>query len=241
MSSSFHTTRWSVIKATGASNPSVRGAALESLCGTYWSPLYAFLRQRGREPDDAADLVQGLFTKLLAKNGLPDVKPNVGRFRNWLMTSLLNFERDMVARRTAEKRGGAKVLVSLESLAIDPAAGERQYQGLAGDGANPERLFDRSWARDVLTAAMSAVRLDYARRERLEHFETLAPAVMGELDTPGRAAAAERLQLSPVALRVAIHRMRGEVQRAVMATVQETVGDPNETRSELEQLLGALE
>lgn len=42
-------------------------AALAVLCQTYWYPLYAYVRRRGYEVDEAQDLTQGFFAALLEK------------------------------------------------------------------------------------------------------------------------------------------------------------------------------
>ena len=41
-------------------------AALDQLCRTYWYPLYANVRRRGYSPEDAQDLIQEFFARLLA-------------------------------------------------------------------------------------------------------------------------------------------------------------------------------
>src|SRR6185369_2841072 len=57
----FATTHWSVVSQLAESDPAKAAAALEQLCGTYWFPIYAFIRQRGHSPHDAQDLTQSFF------------------------------------------------------------------------------------------------------------------------------------------------------------------------------------
>ena len=38
---------------------------MEQLCHVYWYPIYAFVRCKGHSPEDAADLTQSFFAKLL--------------------------------------------------------------------------------------------------------------------------------------------------------------------------------
>jgi len=58
---SFVTTHWSVVLAAKQGDATDAAAALEKLCRTYWYPLYAFLRRKGRSPHDAQDLTQAFF------------------------------------------------------------------------------------------------------------------------------------------------------------------------------------
>ena len=131
--SSFQLTRWSMVRGAGSSDPAVRHAALERLCAQYWYPLYAYQRRRGRDQDQAADTVQGLFAHLLDGDRLQQVDEHGGRFRNWLLTALQNHERDQRDRERAQKRGGGTA-----PIPINGAEGERRLQ-LQGNPAHPHR------------------------------------------------------------------------------------------------------
>lgn len=61
----FATTRWSVVLAAGDRGSAGATAALELLCGTYWFPLYAYARRQVTAVDDAQDLTQAFFARLL--------------------------------------------------------------------------------------------------------------------------------------------------------------------------------
>src|SRR4051794_18240223 len=87
----FVTTRWSVVLAAQDSSSPNSAAALEVLCRTYWYPLYAFVRRSGRSPDDAQDLTQEFFARLLAQNWLRVVLPEKGRFRTFLLVAMKRF------------------------------------------------------------------------------------------------------------------------------------------------------
>src|SRR4029453_14377044 len=62
----FRTTHWSVVVCARDDQSGAR-AALEKLCRTYWSPLYAFVRRSGMSLHDAQDLPQEFFARLLEK------------------------------------------------------------------------------------------------------------------------------------------------------------------------------
>src|SRR5262249_19490916 len=101
----FPTTRWSIVlKAGGDTEQS--SEALSVLCTVYWYPLYAFVRRQGYPPEEAQDLTQGFFTRVLEKHYLADYQRERGRFRSFMLTSLKHFlsnERDW---SQSQKRGG---------------------------------------------------------------------------------------------------------------------------------------
>ncbi len=45
-------------------------SALEELCRLYWYPLYAFVRSEGHSADQAQDLTQAFFARILESAGL---------------------------------------------------------------------------------------------------------------------------------------------------------------------------
>src|SRR6266568_9233971 len=105
----FTTTHWSVVQAAPES-----ASALETLCCTYWYPLYAYVRRRGRSPEEAEDLTQEFFARLLAGKDLSGVDRAKGKFRSFLLAALNHFLANEWDRATAAKRGGNHVLISLD-------------------------------------------------------------------------------------------------------------------------------
>src|SRR5215831_11110236 len=84
----FVTTRWTIVLNAGRTDSTQAASALEKLCQTYWYPLYAFIRRQGHSPEDAQDLTQEFFARLIAKNYLGDVDRSKGKFRSFLLASL---------------------------------------------------------------------------------------------------------------------------------------------------------
>ena len=81
-------------------------AALETLCRTYWYPLYAYVRRRGHSPEDAQDLTQEFLAQFLESEALRGVSPAKGRFRSLLLASLNHFLANAWNRARTRKRGG---------------------------------------------------------------------------------------------------------------------------------------
>src|SRR6266568_7992089 len=112
--SQFPTTRWTLVVAAGDSDRKEARSALVSLCENYWYPLYAYLRRRGYPRDQAQDLTQEFFIRVLEKHYIERADRNKGRFRTFLLSSLTYFLSDEVDRRQALKRGGSHVLLPFE-------------------------------------------------------------------------------------------------------------------------------
>src|SRR4051794_3146971 len=145
---SFATTHWSVVLAArDRSTPEAR-AALATLCAAYWYPLYAFVRRKGLGPDEAQDLVQGFFARLLEKDDLRAVDPAKGRFRSFLMASCAHYLANCRDHDRALKRGGRP------PLPIDADEAERRYGREPAHELTPERLFLRRWATTLLDGVL---------------------------------------------------------------------------------------
>ena len=145
----FPTTEWGRIAEAG--DPDAPGArdALTSICQAYWYPIYSFVRSRGHGPDEAADLTQDYFGRLLEGRLLVVADRAKGRFRNLLRTDCGYFLADLRDRVRARKRGGDRARLSLDA---DDAEG--RYRLEPYDRLDAGRLFDRTWTLSLLARAM---------------------------------------------------------------------------------------
>lgn len=230
----FLTTRWSVVaRASGRGEGARRG--LEELCGTYWFPLYAYLRRRGNDHAQAEDLVQAFFLRLLERRDLVGLEPAKGRFRSWILTCLRNFEASEVERGRALKRGGGEL-----PLSIDWSSGPQRYATEPATERSPEREFERAWALALIERALESVRVDYEGRGRGALFEALRDELApGGRGRPRQELAAE-LGLREGALKVALHRLRQRFGEALRREVAETVEEESEVDRELAELMEIL-
>ena len=231
----FRTTRWTIVLEAGRGAEGGR-AALEELCGAYWYPLYALARRRGLAAVDAQDAVQGFFADLLARGDVARADPERGRFRAFLAKAFTNHLANARDRSRAQKRGGGRVALSLDS-----GTAEERYEQGSGRALDPEALFDRAWALALIEEALARLRAEYARRGRSELFDALRPVLLepdgAETD---RAALARSLALTGGALKVALHRLRGRARDALRAAVRDTVASEEEVEAELARLFAAL-
>lgn len=231
----FATTQWSVVLSAGCSDSNVAHAAMAQLCERYWYPLYAYLRQRNRSSEDAEDLVQGFFERVLQSHWLDRVTPERGRFRSWLLASLRHHLADERDRDRALKRGGGAPVVSLDALDA-----EARFQSEPADPRTPEQLYDRRWALTVLREALSQLRADYNLAGKSSLFEALQPTLPGGSGQVRYDDLGSSLGMTEGAVKVAVHRLRHRYRDLVRRVVAETLESPELVDSELEHMMSAL-
>lgn len=224
----FTTTHWSVV--VGAGEDSAAGqAALETLCRTYWFPVYALVRRRGLDPATACDFTQEFFARLLAKATLAKVRRERGRFRSFLAQAVRNFLADEWDKRTAQKRGGTLAPLSLEA----EAAEGRYLEG--ADHGSPDVLFDRAWVAQLLAESHARLTRELAAAGRGEILTVLDQ--LGDPDAPSLAESAARLHLPVNTLKSHLHRARQRQAAILRELIAETVASPVEVEAELRHLL----
>jgi RNA polymerase sigma-70 factor (ECF subfamily) len=236
MGDRFMTTRWSVVLAAGRTGEPAAREALSTLCGLYWRPLYAFLRRRGLPPEEAEDMTQAFLVHVIEKESISHVDPHKGKFRSFLLISLKNFLSDQRSKEAALKRGGGVAPVSLDA---DEAEG--RYRLETADDLTPERIFERQWALTVIEQAMSRLRERYEKSGKAAHFDEMKTFLSGEKRPVPHAEVAERLGITPLAVKVAVHRLRKRFRDALREEIAQTVATPDEIDSELQALYAALE
>ena len=232
VSNQFTTTQWKVVLEARDGTESQARQALEALCRAYWFPLYACVRSRGHDADSARDLTQGFFADLLGRNFLETIDRSKGRFRSFLLASLEHFlshERD---KANALKQGGGAPPVSLDS-----ADAEDRYRLEPADHETPELVFERRWGLTVMERTMERLRGDYD--DQTGRFEPLKQCLTG--DNPDRyAAIAATLEMTPAAVKAAVHRLRQRYGVLLREEIAQTVSNPEEVDEELRHLLGVV-
>lgn len=231
----FQTTHWSlVVAAKDRASPQAR-QALAELCQAYWYPLYAFVRRRGYSLDEAQDLTQEFFARLLQDDFLGLVDQQKGRFRSFLLACCKHFLANERDRARAQKRGGGQSIVSITS---QDAQG--RYDSEPAHEATPERLFERRWALVLLQHVLARLRDEYQRGGKSEHFERLKGFLTGEKPAERYAEVAEALRVSGGAVKVAVHRLRRRYRELLREEIGRTVGDPGLIDEEVRALFAAL-
>ena len=231
----FATTHWSVVMAAGRPKSASYQQALETLCKTYWFPLYAYLRRHGCDSNQAEDYTQAFFAGLLAKGGLRLADPKRGKFRSFLLASLKHFLSNERARARAKKRGGGRKVLSL-----DIHNAESQYALEPRDELSPEKLFERSWALTVLDRTMARLQAEAISTNKQKLFDRLKIYLTAEKSSiPYRDVAAE-LDMAEGALRVAVHRLRRRYRELLRDEIAQTVTSDDQIDEEIRHLFTAL-
>lgn len=137
----FPTTVWDLVRDAGASDPE----ALERFAREYRAPVLDTIRRRGASGNDAEDLCQEVFLRLLAGGVLAKADPERGSFRSLLKTVTVRIVIDWWRRRK-----------ELPAEDAEPVA--------------PEPDFDRAWALHLTERALARLEKQSPRyHEVLRH------------------------------------------------------------------------
>ncbi len=208
---------------------------MEEFCGAYWYPIYAFIRRRGTAPEDARDLTQAFFAKLIADDWLAGVERRETRFSTLLLTVLKNFLINEHARDTSQKRGGGAV-----PLSIELARAEGWFDAEPTSGESPERIFERRWALAVLDAALARLQRECALTGKARWFEILGPFLSNEPQAGDYEKAGTLLGLERGAVAVSVHRLRRQYREVLREEVAAGLHDPERIDEEMNHLRQAL-
>ena len=175
----FDTTQWSVVVKVASDQTTVSRKALAVLCENYWRPLHAYVRHRGYPLEEAQDLTQAFFTRLIEKNTLAAANQNLGRFRSFLLASYNNFLADEWDKARAQKRGGDLTPIRLDFATVeDDTAFEPAHQ------LTPEKCYERQWALSILDTTIAQLEEEYTTTEKKELFRHLKPTLTAGTETP---------------------------------------------------------
>jgi RNA polymerase sigma-70 factor (ECF subfamily) len=220
-SSSFHSTRWTLVRRAQGDGAEAR-AALSELCGIYYQPVLQFTRRWCGDTDRAQDLAHGFFEDLLGRESIGAADPVKGRFRTYLLGSVKHFLARQRERDGAAKRGGDFTRVPLE----DSHESDDEW----------ELEFDRAWALALIRRALDSLGGEMEKSGKARQFETLRPWLdggsAGDVSEAGVA-----LDLSPTALKVAIHRLRQRFRQKVREEIAATTADPEDAAAEFRHLV----
>jgi RNA polymerase sigma-70 factor (ECF subfamily) len=206
--------------------------ALEGLCQTYWSPLYAYVRRCGHDADGARDLTQSFFAQLIEKRRLAQADRERGRFRTFLLGAMQNFLRNEHDRAQALKRGGGREVISL-----DQQEAEEHVLHAAAKNLTPERLFEKRWASRLIELVLERLRTEFVADGQADLFDHLEPHLWGDATSVPYAQLADEMNLSLSALKSTTHRLRKRCRELLREEIAHTVATVADIDAEIRHLM----
>jgi RNA polymerase sigma factor (sigma-70 family) len=231
----FATTHWSIVLTAQGRSPAA-DEALEKLCRVYWWPLYGFVRRNGYTPEEAQDLTQAFFARLLERRDLETVSPQKGRLRSYLLASVKNFLSKARDRELTIKRGEGRPLISLEDLVARERADREPAHKLSAD-----RIYERRWALTLLEQVLARLGAEYEAAGKLPLFDRLKELLAGEPGHPSQAKIAAEMQMTENAVKQAFHRMRHRYRQLLQEEIAQTVAARDEIEDELRHFIAVLQ
>jgi RNA polymerase sigma factor (sigma-70 family) len=231
----FHTTHWSQILALREGESGRAERALATLCETYWIPLYTFVCRKGYDRDEAQDLTQSFFARLLAGHTLEQADPGRGRFRTYLLNALEHFLTSEWRHDHRQKRGGSQ-----PAFPVDPGTITAAGFLNSGEALSPELSYDRHWAMVLLQRVIAELRSEYQRAGKIRTFELLQPLLTGEDVNVRYRALGESLGITEANVKVHVYRLRRRFGELLRAAVAQTVARAEDVEDELRHLLSVV-
>jgi RNA polymerase sigma factor (sigma-70 family) len=230
----FTTTHWSVVLEAQGETPAAQ-RALEILCRTYWRPLYGFARRQGLTREEAQDVIQEFFARLLEHRNLESVRREKGRLRSYLLVSLKRFVASEQHRASGVKRYESGPHLPLEELGESDLADFERTENFSA-----ERLYERRWALAVLEQVLMRLESEYQAAGNAALFDQLKEFLVGERGRPTQAGIAADLGMTENAVKQAFHRLRQRYRVLLREEIAHTVAQPGDIEDELRHLVSVL-
>jgi RNA polymerase sigma factor (sigma-70 family) len=230
----FTTTHWSVVLEAQAESPAAQ-KALEILCRTYWRPLYGFARRQGLTREEAQDLVQDFFARLLEHRNLDAVRREKGRLRSYLLVSLKRFLATERHRASGVKRYESGPHIPLDELLESETADFELAETLSAD-----QLYERRWALAMLEQVLGRLESEYRAAGNAALFDQLKEFLVREQSRPLQAEIGAQLGMTENAVKQAFHRFRQRYRVLLREEIAHTVAQAGDVEDELRHLISVL-
>jgi len=231
----FKTTHWSAVLEAGRADPTQTSAALADLCQAYWPPLYAYIRRSGYSKEDAQDLTQEFFARLLEKQWLAQADQARGKFRSFLLSSMNHFLANEWRRSQTLKRGGGKPIASLDDSA------EVFYEAEWASAVTQEKVYEKRWALGLFDRALGRLQASYATDGKAAVYNSLKDFLSSDVGEGDYARIGAELGVTKGAVAAAVHRLRQRYRQFVREEIAQTVANPADVDDEMRSLLAALQ
>ena len=180
--------------------------------------------------------MQAFFVYLFQKNVLSRADRERGRLRTFLLTSLQHFLINEHDREKAIKRGGDRIILSLDELVFEAEAAMSATTHL-GDIS----CYDFTWATNIVAHSWQRLTEELAAEGKSHWLDELRPFIAGGTAAPpNQEIVAARMEVPVATLRTWISRLRQRYRDALRTEVAGTVSNPADIEDELKYLYRIL-
>lgn len=232
----FPTTHWSIVARLKSDDAKEAENAVKDIFTTYRYPLYGYLRATGMQHEDAEDVLQGFFEKMLRHDALGQADRERGKLRTFLLMALSRFKSNF---HRGERRRHQRVQGEADLWGADEARYQFEQHATA---ETPETFYDRRWAMGLIERVRQRLRLDCQKRGKEALHAALAPLLSSALpEIESFTAIAQRLGVTENALRVSFSRLRSDFRHFLLQEVQRTLDVGGDAKAEIRHLLSLFE
>jgi DNA-directed RNA polymerase specialized sigma24 family protein len=240
----FPATRWSAVVAARSADPAERKRALETIIAAYWKPIYKYIRIRwGKSNEDAQDLTQQFFLRVIEKNDLVDFDPGKARLRTFLRVCADHFVANEAKAATRQKRGGGAQHISLDFQAAETELA--RAKPLLSSGASPESMdefLEREFLRSLFGVSVESLRQFCEGNGKKTHFRLFEIYVVSEPEEgdkrPGYKSLASRFGIAETDVTNYLAYAKREFRRILLEKLREMTISEEEFRREARAMLG---
>ena len=227
----FATTHWSMVMQPATPRAADARDALIQLCLRFWYPIYAYVRQCGHSPSVANDITHGFLQHLFGHFRERGTAQAQGRFREYLLARLHDF-------LSSDWRSAAAEPIA--ELADPPPDLELRNQRDNAGARSPEHAYQQSFALELLARALARLREEARETGRMDMFEALEPFLALEPSGAEATDLAQRLGTRPLAVVVAMKRLRQRFRELIDLELADTVASAEELLAEQQALYAVL-
>ena len=239
----FPATRWSAVRAVRSRSPAERQRALEAIVAAYWKPVYKYIRVRwGKSNEDAKDLTQEFFARLIEKDYLGSFDSKKARLRTFLRVCVDRFLANEAKAAKRLKRGGGVPHLAFDFAAAD-AELKRAKKSL-GEGT-PEKIlddyFEKEFMRHLFGQSIEQLREYCASRGKELHYRVFVAYDLAEEEHghPSYEEIARRFGITPADVTNYLSYVRREFRIIALAKLRVMTVTDGEFFHESRVLFGA--
>lgn len=224
-------TRWSLVLRQSNSSTQAQNA-LSELARRYGYPVYSYFRCCGHAADIAREMTHAFLQHVIGEFRQPkDAARGVAYYREYLLERLHELRADNWRETTANS--------DIADLPEVPDVEERYLRDYP-QSDSPDHAFQRSFALEVLCRALIRLREEAGQTGRQDMFKALEPFLAHDPAADVQAQLSGSLHIQPLALIMALKRLRQRLRELTGEELADTVSDSADLLAEQATLLGFL-